>query len=110
MDINKHIFFMLINLYENIQTGFFKKINRINRKDFCEYVGISDNNHLAYMKIINALNYGSCIIGIHDGFGNSKIIEIDNTKLDKLIRSTEYFKKVDDFIFKSTGGIAETGV
>jgi hypothetical protein len=110
MEITKDIFFMLVDLYENLQTGFFKKTNKIDRKTFCNYVGILDNNHLTYMKVITALNSGECILGIHDGFGSSKIIEIDNTKLDRLIRSTKYFHKIDEFIFKSTGGIAETGV
>lgn len=110
--ISNNLVLMLIDLYNSLDVNFFRKFVKMNRKDFCYRIGISENNHKTYTKVIKILETNLVAQNIDIFVGNSPktVIEIDSRRLDTLIRSTEYFKKIDDFIFKSTGGIAETGV
>jgi hypothetical protein len=109
MEISNNEAIMLIELYNKLDIGFIKKKDRVFRTLFCDYIGIDQNNSLTYKKVIQILLENNCV-QIVDGEGKNKVLIIDSEKLDKLIRQTDYFNEVKDFIFKSTNGLAEVGV
>ena len=109
MDISEKEVMMLIELYNKLNIGFLRKKDRVFRTSFCSYIGIKQNNSITYKRVIQILLENSCV-QIVDGEGKNKVLIIDSQNLDKLIRRTEYFESLKNFIFKSTNGLAEVGV
>jgi hypothetical protein len=112
MDITQDDFFKLVKLYNSLGVGIFKKVFKKEKKEICESFNITSTNFLTYNKIINILQSNEIIQ--KENFFNGTTPRtrwiIDSVKLDRLIRSTEYFEITDKFIHESTGGFAETGV
>ncbi|MBU1027939.1 MAG: hypothetical protein KKF48_02740 [Nanoarchaeota archaeon] len=94
--ITKEQYFWLLEVY-NFQ------IKSFSRSSFCEIIHISNTNSKSYNQIINLLKDNK-IISIGKGYSNQIRIYVDKNKLEKFIRKTEYYKKNDDFIHKSTFG------
>lgn len=86
--------------YFRILRLYIAKKKILNRKEFCDVLGINYDNTQEY-KIIRdfilpALSFKSV------DFTNIKIIYIDLEVLEDIIRSTSFYKINDNFIHKST--------
>jgi hypothetical protein len=109
MDITKEEYFKLIDLYNYLGVGIFKKKFSFERKEICEMLGISTTNSISYNRFMQILKENNCISTTGSIDWKTRFT-IDSGKLDRLIRDCEYFEKIKIFIFKSTNGLAEVGV
>ena len=100
MEVTFNQYLRLLDIY-NSKKGEFTK------KEFCKIIGISNTNFKSYNSIIINLIPNE-IVRVRDYLHNEKHIIINRKKLETFIRKTEYFKKTDLFIHKSTW-FADTG-
>lgn len=95
-------FYQLLRLFNS-------KIYRLDRKEFCQIIGLSVNNYNGYIGVFNLLVENKILKVLEGNENQSKIYFINKKTLERFIRHTDNFKSVENFIHKSTF-FAETGV